>query len=465
MITVKQLATMRPSSWMSDAAARGAGTLTFYASRSGIVSSYFRYTDSTGRTDRLALGAFDETGRAGYTLTELRERAGVLSRLYLSGVRDLRHHFEEQERQAKEAEESRQKAQEAARQAEERMAREREQFTLRRLGEAYIAHLVAKGRARTADVTSAFKVHVYAYPAIADLPAKDVTSDHVATLVRQVQEKGKARMAGVVRSYLNAAFTCAAKARYDHTLPVSFVDFGVEQNPVAVIPANSGVVPGERVLSREELAAYLRRLFGPDLSDQILLLHLLAAGQRMSQLLRARLADFDPAESTLRLWDGKGKRKVAREHILPLAPLAAEVVGVLAERAKAVEEQRAQEEGRKPDPNPSLFPSIGGSVVHPQTPGKRLNEIARDMGGALFDLGDIRRTTETMLAALKVNRDTRAQLLSHGISGVQAVHYDRFSYSDEKADALETWERFMGELLEEPATGAKVIPMRRRRRA
>ncbi len=463
MITVKQIATIPPNTWKSDSAARGAGTLAFYASRSGDVSAYFRYTTTGGRTDRLPIGGYDETGRAGFTLAELRERAGVLSRRYLSGTRDLRQHIEDEERKAKAAEEAARGAQEAARQAEERGARERERFTLRRLGEAYIAHLVARGRVSTADVTSAFKVHVNAYPAIADLPARDITSDHIATLVRQVQEQGKARMAGVVRSYLNAAFTCAAKARYDHTLPVGFVDFGVERNPVAVIPANSGVVPGDRVLSREELAAYLRRLFGTDLSDRILLLHLLLAGQRMSQLLRARLADFDPAENTLRLQDGKGKRKVAREHVIPMAPLAAEVVGVLAARAKEVEEQRALKEGRKPDPNPSLFPSIGGSVVNPETPGKRLGEIARDMGGALFDLGDIRRTTETMLAGLKVNRDTRAQLLSHGISGVQAVHYDRFSYADEKADALETWEGFLKELLEVPKPGAKVIPMRRRR--
>jgi hypothetical protein len=49
-----------------------------------------------------------------------------------------------------------------------------------------------------------------------------------------------------------------------------------------------------------------------------------------------------------------------------------------------------------------------------------------------------------MLAALKVSRDVRAQLLSHGLSGVQNLHYDRHSYMDEKRAALLVWERHLG---------------------
>jgi len=35
-----------------------------------------------------------------------------------------------------------------------------------------------------------------------------------------------------------------------------------------------------------------------------------------------------------------------------------------------------------------------------------------------------------------IHKDTRAQLLSHGISGVQAAHYDRYEYFSEKQNAL-----------------------------
>lgn len=57
-----------------------------------------------------------------------------------------------------------------------------------------------------------------------------------------------------------------------------------------------------------------------------------------------------------------------------------------------------------------------------------------------FQLRDVRRTCETMLAELGVSRDVRAQLLSHGISGVQAQHYDRYAYMTEKSAALASWE-------------------------
>ena len=86
------------------------------------------------------------------------------------------------------------------------------------------------------------------------------------------------------------------------------------------------------------------------------------------------------------------------------------------------------------------------------TPGKRAADISASRGGEAFDLRDIRRTVETMLAALAISKDIRAQLLSHGISGVQAAHYDRHTYTDEKRAALLAWERKLKAVrLAEPA--------------
>jgi hypothetical protein len=47
-------------------------------------------------------------------------------------------------------------------------------------------------------------------------------------------------------------------------------------------------------------------------------------------------------------------------------------------------------------------------------------------------------------------------LLSHGISGVQAAHYDRHSYAAEKHAALLAWETHLTE-----AAAANVVPIRR----
>ena len=101
-----------------------------------------------------------------------------------------------------------------------------------------------------------------------------------------------------------------------------------------------------------------------------------------------------------------------------------------------------------------LFRSPKGGRIDTGTPGKRVKEISEAMGGESFDLRDIRRTAETHLAKIGVIQDIRAQLLSHGISGVQARHYDRHGYEKEKRAALERWEDYLTNGL---ATPAKVV--------
>ena len=62
-------------------------------------------------------------------------------------------------------------------------------------------------------------------------------------------------------------------------------------------------------------------------------------------------------------------------------------------------------------------------------------------GMALTEATYTLSTVETQLASMGVHKDIRAQLLSHGISGVQAAHYDRYEYINEKRTALIAWEK------------------------
>lgn len=50
------------------------------------------------------------------------------------------------------------------------------------------------------------------------------------------------------------------------------------------------------------------------------------------------------------------------------------------------------------------------------------------------------------MEALKISRDVRAQLQSHGLGGVQARHYDRYSYFTEKKQALQKWAEHLKQL-------------------
>jgi hypothetical protein len=184
----------------------------------------------------------------------------------------------------------------------------RSRYTLRALCNAYSDHLEAKGKGSARQARSIFKCHVFEVaPEMADTPAREITAHQVAALVRKVMEQDKTRAAGVLRSYLSAAFNAARKAPFDAKLPSSLIAYGVESNPVepiATIPVNRG----ERTLNADELKIYMAALSDESIADLALQLALLAGGQRMAQLLRAKVSDYDQETEILRLWDKKGRR-------------------------------------------------------------------------------------------------------------------------------------------------------------
>ena len=344
-------------------------------------------------------------------------------------------------------------------QAEEEK-RQREQFTLADLCAAYVTHLEATDKGRSGKAAaSAFKCHLTDVAELATLaatPAREIQPADIALIVRRVMEQGKTRTAGILRSYLLAAFNAAKKAPFDARLPAALIPFAIVSNPaepIATIP----VVRGDRTLTADELTAYLKML-GDDLPDQTLRLALYAGGQRIAQLTRARLRDWDPEARTLLLYDGKGRRQQPRPHLLPLGEIAAGIVEVLASRAIERTTQAAKRGHREPDPNPSLFVSRG-RVMDLGAPGRRVAAIVAELKCPPFDVADLRRTAETMLAGLGISRDHRAVLLSHGLSGVQQAHYDRHDYLEEKRRALVLWEDHLTRLLTDKP--GNVIPFKR----
>lgn len=302
-------------------------------------------------------------------------------------------------------------------------------YTLANLYEAYCAHLEGAGKKGSArSARSFFNTHSPA--SLQTKPAKDVSAEEIADMLRSITEKGKERTAGALRTYLLAAYNIGMRARLDPKLPIAFKQYGITANPIAPIPAIASRT-SNRVLTNGELQAYLAALDDRP-TDKALALALFAGGQRMEQILRATVSDWTPETKTLRLLDPKGRRKEARIHLLPLAPRAAAIVETLvadANKAKVTQ----------------LFD------LDVQTPGKRAKLICdtkdKETGNPrvspAFNLRDIRRTVETRMAGLGINKDTRAQVLSHGLGGVQDRHYDRHAYETEKRNALTAWENWL----------------------
>jgi hypothetical protein len=71
-----------------------------------------------------------------------------------------------------------------------------------------------------------------------------------------------------------------------------------------------------------------------------------------------------------------------------------------------------------------------------------------------FQLKRLRSGVETLLAAKGISREVRGQLQSHGLTGVQARHYDGHDCMREKRGALD---RLLNELEHDDTQGTPAI--------
>lgn len=421
--------------WLTESMGRGAGSVALKIS-GGSASWYYRYSVER-RSIYLPLGPYPAVSLA-QAREAARTKAAELRNLRNSAgsQADLRAHIRaEHEEKQRQAEEEQRRAEAAERERED--AR---RYSLEALVTAYADHLIAIGKEESGkDVKRAFARNVSdPLPTIAATPAHKVTRRDVTRVLRRIVEDGKGRTAGKLRSYLRAAYALALRAEGDASAPLTLADFGVETNPAADTASLSQYIrPRERVLSESEFRALWTRLQEEEgvAADAARLLILLG-GQRASQLVRARVEHFDPDAGTLTLFDPKGRRTTPRQHVVPTPPSALSVLQQLTKRAEALDTDY-------------LLTSTGNVPLYPNTVGNVIRDIQKVMmkegeAAAAFQFRDIRRTIETRLAALGVSSDIRGQLQSHGLGGIQARHYDRHSYLEEKRRALTTWVAWLG---------------------
>ncbi len=416
--------------WLTDPAPRGSGRFTVRCTPAGARICMFRYTLPDGSRDVLRLGDFDEQGSRGLTLKAARERAGELSRLYLSGTTDLRTHLasQEQQRIARDAEARR--VEDAAR---DRAAR----GSLQALMDAYCATL--EGRQSQDDASGMFRLHVTAaFPSLATAPAADVTAEQFRDVLARLIDAGKGRTAAKLRAYLRAAFSVAMRAGLDPTVPGEFSAFDVKVNQLERLPSLARYSRAlDRALTLPELLAFWQRLqvLPPGAAKDAVTAAMLLGGQRPSQLLRVTAGDVDATAGTIVLRDIKGRNRHAtpRRHVLPIVD---ELTPLIERRLMLCTGAEAP-----------LFSSNGKVALRKETAGQLVTDLCAAMTSAgeieqgAFSMRDLRRTAETHMAALGINSDTRAQIQSHGMGGIQQRHYDRHDYMEEKRSALMHWAR------------------------
>jgi integrase len=79
-------------------------------------------------------------------------------------------------------------------------------------------------------------------------------------------------------------------------------------------------------------------------------------------------------------------------------------------------------------------------------------------GAEAFTVHDLRRTLRTLITTLGISRDIAERLLNHQVGDRVERTYDRYSYLDEKRDALSRWGRYIVDLASE---GAGIVGIQR----
>ncbi len=416
-LTVKAIEAAKPGKVLTDGAlGRGSGKLILRARAKK--EWYFRYRLG-GRSVLRKIGEYPTMG-----LPEARQRAGELGRLVRESI----------DPKAKD----RENAEEALR-ADEQEAR---RGSLGQLLGAYVAALRRQRKVSAGSVELLFnRAVVRPFPNLVARKAANIEPGDIQQILAGLLAKGVTRDMNVCRSYLRAAFQFGSGQDWDPaTLARDGVAFQLKTNPVILIPRRAEFDRArDRVLTEAELRDLWQALEGqsPPSRNAIRLAFVLG-GQRMTQLLRAQWRDLDEAAGTLVLRDPKGRGPV-RDHLLPVSEWAGEMLAEL----------RAIHAGTG-----YVFEGSHGGVLRLNTVSALVGELAAGKG---YQLRDLRRSAETRLASLRVDKETRAQLLSHGrTTGVQNRHYDRWSYLDEKRGALSVWENHLRAVLAGQATGTVV---------
>jgi integrase len=380
-----------------------------------------------GKTQRFAIGLWDNkappktsTSTAkGFTLVAAKMQAEVWAKLHkdniaIGGYPGLLAKQEADNQKAAQAVIDTKATADAAKQASAK-------YNLGALLADYCDYIEGLGRRSFSDATSIFRLHVFeAWPQLTATPAKDITEEDVADMMRRLIEADKARTSNKLRSYLRAAYEVAKAAKSKPSIPLKFKAYGVRNNPAADTYADpSANKTDKNPLSGDEMRTYWNCIKPmPGFIGAALRLHLLTGGLRIEQLCALMVTNVTPDSITL--FDSKGKPgQGPRPYTVPLIDAAGEAMRAL-------------------NPAGVFAISTDGGKTHLAATTLSRWSVAAATGIENFQAKRIRSGVETLLASLKISSDIRGRLQSHGISGVQARHYDGYEYVDEKRHALET---------------------------
>ena len=261
----------------------------------------------------------------------------------------------------------------------------------------------------------------------AKIPIDEITRATVRTRLEEILGKGRPSAANHAFAAIRGFFNWCVREGH------------LEVSPCFGLNAPAKHVTRDRVLSDEELAqvwngaAQVGWPFGA-------IVHLLIlTGQRRGEVAAMRWQDFD---FKLGLWSLPAElTKSNRAHTVPLTSRTSTLL---------LSHPRMHETW--------VFPARGDIDRPFRGFNKARNRLDERVAVRRWTLHDLRRTTATGLARLKVPPHIVEKLLNHSsgtLGGVAGV-YNRFGYLDEMREALEMWELHLLETIS-PKPGSEIV--------
>ncbi|WP_374401233.1 tyrosine-type recombinase/integrase [Niveibacterium sp.] len=450
-ITDKELKTGpedgKASNWLTDPGTKGTGRLTARITRGGAAAFYFRYNDAEGKQDRYPIGKYDPKGVHGFTLAQARAKAGELSKLYQSGVKNVRDHLEQiarLEQAQREADEARHLAERAA------AAAEQQRIARRRTVEQAARHWFAapgkrSGKPKSDELIRRFERDVF--PKIGALALADVTKGSVRELLAAIEQRGALVLARHMTADLRQFF--------DYCVGFDWI----EASPAAAIKRTdigAKADERERVLSDAEIRALPAALRAGKLlkTTELSIWIMLTTCCRVGEITQARWEHIDLEARTWTIPPEVAKN--GREHVVYLSDFALRCFEELRPLSGAV----TDDAGRL-IPSPWVMPakhhdqhlcvkSIAKQIGDRQRgdrgamSNRTSSTDALILPGGKWTPHDLRRTGATMMVALGVLPEVVERCLNHLEQNRMKRIYQRHDYAREMREA---WQ-MLGERIE-----------------
>jgi len=301
-----------------------------------------------------------------------------------------------------------------------------DKFTIAAVAEEFLAAKDGTTRPRTFAEVARYLRGGYFAPLHA-MPIDRVTRRDVAARLLVITRENGPTTAARARSALSEFYAWAIGQGL------------IEHNPVVGTTRPKTPPPRDRVLSDDELAAIWSAAGSDDFSRVVRLL--LLTGQRRTEVGGMRWGEIDRDKTTWTIPAGRAKN--ARQHVVPLAPLALDIIATTPRFV-----------GRD-----HLFGLRAAGFTSWDRPKQLLDAKLGDRVGP-WTLHDLRRTFCTRLADLGVLPHVLEAAVNHysghrrGVAGV----YNKSVYGNEVRAALGLWNDHIRTLVE--GGERKVVAMR-----